>query len=207
MANDLYIPPEAQALLDHWCGDGLARGWPSESRDQLWFGFNPEQDEALRRHYGALVERALAGGLTDWSATPLGRLALVLLLDQLTRNLFRRQPRAFAGDPRAQALTLEAIATGEDEGLPVVGRVFLYMPLLHAESLALQDEAVRRFERLREQAPAFCHAELDDNLRYARLHRDIVARFGRFPHRNEALGRDSTAEERAFLTDGPRFGQ
>lgn len=207
MANDLYIPPEAQTLLDHWCGDGLIRDWPSEPLDTLWYGFQPEQDEDLRRRYGALVDQALAGGLGDWSATPLGRLALVLLLDQLTRNLFRRQARAFAGDARAQALTCEAIAMGEDEGLPVVARVFLYMPLMHAESLALQDEGVRRFERLREQAPAFCHATLDEDLRYARQHRDIVARFGRFPHRNEALGRTSTAEELAFLHDGPRFGQ
>lgn len=207
MANDLYIPPEAQTLLNHWCGDGLIRDWPSESLDTLWYGFQPEQDEDLRRRYGALVDQALAGGLGEWAATPLGRLALVLLLDQLTRNLFRRQARAFAGDARAQALTREAIAMGEDEGLPVVARVFLYMPLMHAESLALQDEGVRRFERLREQAPAFCHATLDEDLRYARQHRDIVARFGRFPHRNEALGRTSTAEELAFLHDGPRFGQ
>lgn len=207
MANDLYIPPEAKPLLEHWCGDGLTRQWPSEPRDKLWFGFDPAQDEDLRRRYGALVDDALDGGLADWAEAPLGRLALVLLLDQLPRNLFRRQARAFAGDARAQALTHQAIATGADEQLPVVGRVFLLMPLVHAESLQQQDEAVRCFERLRGQAPAFCHAALDETLRFARLHRDIVARFGRFPHRNEALGRASTTEELAFLNDGPRFGQ
>ena len=207
MTTDLYIPPQAKPLLDQWCGDGLTRHWPSEPRDKLWFGFDPAQDEDLRRRYGALVDEALAGGLADWADAPLGRLALVLLLDQLPRNLFRRQARAFAGDARAQALTHAAVASGEDERLPVVARVFLYMPLVHAESLPLQDEAVRCFERLHEQAPAFCHPTLDENLRYARLHRDIVARFGRFPHRNEALGRESTAEELAFLKDGPRFGQ
>src|SRR5690606_25841534 len=171
------------------------------------FGFDPAQDEDLRRRFGDLVEQALDGGLADWAESPLGLLALLLLLDQLPRNLYRRQTRAFAGDARAQALVQAAIAQGIDAQLPVVGRVFFYMPLVHGESLALQDQAVRCFERLRAEAPALCHESIDQNLAFARLHRDIVARFGRFPHRNAVLERENTPEETEFLRDGPRFGQ
>lgn len=201
------LPAAAQSLLDLWFGDGLTRGWPSAPRDDLWFKATPALDAELRQRFGADVEAALAGQRDDWAATPLGRLALVLLLDQLPRNLYRRQARAFAGDARAQALVAEALARGEDEALPTIARVFLYLPLTHAETLPLQHECVRRFERLRTGALPDHQADLDNNLRYAMLHRDIVARFGRFPHRNEALGRECTAEELEFLKDGPRFGQ
>jgi uncharacterized protein (DUF924 family) len=201
------LPETAQSLLDLWLGDGLERGWPSAPRNDLWFKATPAQDAELRERFGADVQAALAGQRDGWAATPRGRLALVLLLDQLPRNLFRRQPEAFAGDARAQALVQAALAAHEDEALPTIGRVFLYLPLTHAEALPLQDECVRRFERLRAEAAPERHAALEDNLRYARLHRDIVARFGRFPHRNAALGRDSSPQELEFLKDGPRFGQ
>lgn len=204
---DTALPPTAQALLDHWFADGLRHGWPSEPRGGLWFGATPAQDTDLRERFGAAVDQALAGQLNGWAATPTGRLALVLLLDQLPRNLFRGQPGAFAGDARAQALASEAVDSGQDRLLPTVGRVFLYMPFMHAEHLALQDRCVRCFEQLRADAAPERHAALDDHLRFAQLHRDIVLRFGRFPHRNAALGRATTAEEAAFLKDGPRFGQ
>lgn len=201
------IPPAARPLLDLWFGDGLQRGWPSAPRNDLWFSSTPAQDDELRAAFGADVQAALAGERDGWAATPLGRVALVLLLDQLPRNLFRRQAAAFAGDPRAQAQVQAALAAGEDATLPTIARVFLYLPLTHAESLPLQHECVRRFEGLCAAAAPGHQAALDDNLRYAVLHRDIVARFGRFPHRNDALGRECTAEELEFLKDGPRFGQ
>jgi uncharacterized protein (DUF924 family) len=201
------LPDNARALLDLWFGDGLQHGWPAAPRTDLWFNSTPEQDEQLRATFGADVQAALTGQRDAWAATPPGRLALVLLLDQLPRNLFRRQAGAFAGDARAQAQVQAALAAGEDEALPTIARVFLYLPLTHAESLPLQHECVRRFERLLATAAPERHAELDNFLRYAVLHRDIVARFGRFPHRNAALGRESTAEELEFLKDGPRFGQ
>ena len=153
------------------------------------------------------MTHAIEGGLSDWESDPHHRLALVLLLDQFTRNIHRGRPQAFAGDARAQALVTEALTQGLDARLPVVGRLFMYMPLMHAEDLALQEECVARFTMLQQQAPAPLRDTLAGNLRYAILHRDIVARFGRFPHRNAALGRPSTAEETAFLVDGPRFGQ
>ncbi|MCW5653499.1 DUF924 family protein [Hydrogenophaga sp.] len=200
-------PTGAQAVLDFWLGDGLRRGWCSDQRDDLWFGGGAELDARIRERFGDLVAQAVDGGLRGWEARIDTRLALVLLLDQFTRNAFRGQARAFAGDPRAQALVRQALAEGQDEHLATVGRVFLYMPLVHAEDLALQDQSVGHFARLCETCAPELRETLQRHLHFARLHRDIVLRFGRFPHRNAALGRHSTAEEIAFLKDGPRFGQ
>lgn len=201
------LPRAAALLLDHWFGDGLARGWPGDNRHALWFESSPAQDDALRARFGTEVDLALAGGLADWEPAAPARLALVLLLDQLPRNLFRRQARAFAGDARAQALAQDAVARGLDAALPPIGRVFLYMPFMHAEDLALQQQGVQLFQRLHDHGPPERRDALANHLRYAVLHRDIVARFGRFPHRNAALGRTDTDEEARFLIDGPRFGQ
>lgn len=200
-------PPGAQDVLDFWLGDGLERGWCSDNRDELWFGGGPELDATIRERFGPLVEQAMTGGLGDWEPQMASRLALVLLLDQFPRNMYRGQPRAFAGDARSQRLVQQALASGLDRDLATVGHVFLYMPLVHAEDLAMQDEAVARFQQLRDSRPPELQEKLDRNLHFARLHRDIVLRFGRFPHRNAALGRESTPEEEAFLRDGPRFGQ
>lgn len=197
----------AQAVLDYWFGDGLARGWPSRPMGDLWFGGGAAIDQEIRTRFGSLVEEAVDGGLAAWEAPILHRLALVILLDQFTRNVFRGQARAFAGDPRARALAGRTLAQGEDAALPTIGRVFMAMPLMHAEDLASQTACVRHFENLVQTAdPA--HAEhLQKNLASAREHRDIVAAYGRFPHRNGVLGRTSTAEEAAYLKTGKRFGQ
>ncbi|MGE0100498.1 MAG: DUF924 family protein [Hydrogenophaga sp.] len=200
-------PPGAQDVLDFWLGDGLQRGWCSDNRDALWFGGGPALDASIRERFGPLVEQAIGGGLRDWEPHIETRLALVLLLDQFPRNIHRGQPHAFAGDARAQQLVREALTSGLDQPLATVGRVFLYMPLVHAEDLAAQDESVARFQQLLDTSPAELQENLSRNLHFAKLHREIVLRFGRFPHRNAALGRTSTAEESAFLKDGPRFGQ
>ena len=194
-------------ILDFWFGDGWRLGWPSDDRNALWFGGGAEQDSGIRERFGPTVEVALDGGLDDWEQAPDSRLALVLLLDQLARNVHRGQARAFAGDGRAQRLVMHTLALGEDAELPTVGRVFLYMPLMHAESLALQEDCVLLFEALSRNSPPERQAALAGNLRAAEQHCDIVRRFGRFPHRNSVLGRANTPEEDAFLTNGPRFGQ
>lgn len=194
-------------VLDFWLGDGIHQEWPTRDLGKRWFGGGAELDAEVRARFGAAVEEAVAGGLRGWEQPPLTRLALIVLLDQFTRNIFRGQPRAFAGDARAQQLVLQTIAAGEDRALPCVGRVFLYMPLMHAESLALQDECVASFTRLIADAPEALKQRLQSNLDFARQHRDIVARFGRFPYRNAALGRADTPEEKDFLLKGPRFGQ
>jgi uncharacterized protein (DUF924 family) len=194
-------------VLDFWLGDGVQNDWPTQDLGKRWFGGGADLDAEIRARFGAAVQQAVAGGLREWEQAPLTRLALVILLDQFTRNVFRGKSQAFAGDARAQQLVQQTIQAGEDLQLPWAGRVFLYMPLMHAESLALQDECVASFARLVADAPESLKVRLQDNLDFARKHRDIVVRFGRFPYRNAALGRTDTPEEKDFLLKGPRFGQ
>ncbi len=205
--NQPNTPPTAQGVLDFWFGDGLQRDWPSDDRQALWFRGGAEQDARIRQRFGPLVETALGGGLTDWEGNLSTRLALLILLDQFTRNIHRGQARAFAGDARAQQLVLATLDAREDEALARVGRVFLCMPLMHAENLALQTRCVACFTELHQNSPLALRETLAGHLHFAVEHRDTVARFGRFPHRNAALGRESTAAEQAFLENGPRYGQ
>ncbi|MDO8387330.1 MAG: DUF924 family protein [Polaromonas sp.] len=200
-------PASPAAILDFWLGEGYASGWPSRDMGQQWFGGGAELDQQIAGRFGARVAEALAGGLGGWEADPLERLALVILLDQFPRNIHRGKAQAFAGDARAQQLVRDALAQGMDGKLPWVGRVFLYMPLMHAENLPLQEEGVRRFRQLAADAPEALRATLTSSLRFAEQHRDIIARFGRFPYRNHALDRSDTALELDFLATGPRFGQ
>ncbi|MDP1780495.1 MAG: DUF924 family protein [Hydrogenophaga sp.] len=200
-------PPTASDVLDFWFGDGLQLDWPSQDHNELWFGGGPAQDEAIRQRFGPLVDEALNGGLIEWETEPRTRLALIVLLDQLSRNVHRGQRRAFDGDARAQRITRRSIAEGMDTTLTPAGCVFLYMPLMHAEHLALQEECVARFQKLVDSSPQALRDKLNSNLRFAVVHRDIVAQYGRFPYRNAVLGRESTPEEDEFLKNGPRFGQ
>jgi uncharacterized protein (DUF924 family) len=200
-------PDSVTEVLDFWFGDGLRNDWPSNEHKALWFGGGAEQDLLIRDRFSAGVEAALDGDLTHWESRLPARLALVILLDQFSRNIYRGQARAFTGDARAQQLVLRTLEAGEDESLARVGRVFLYMPLMHAEDLALQERCVERFTALHDNSPAALREKLAGNLQFAREHRDTVLRFGRFPHRNAVLGRESSKEELAFLTNGPRYGQ
>ena len=202
-----HLPPVAAEVLHYWLADGIERDWPSAEMGKRWFGGGPEQDAEIAAQFGPLVEAALDGDLVEWKSTPLTRLALVIVLDQFTRNVYRGQAKAFSGDGRAQQLVLQSLALDQDQALPRVGRVFFYMPLMHAEALALQDECVSRFEAMVKGSPPELSETLQGNLRFAREHRDIIQRFGRFPHRNAAMGRASTPEEITFLETGPRFGQ
>ena len=201
------LPPVAAEVLRYWLADGVEQDWPSTQMSKRWFGGGVEQDAEIDAEFGPLVAAALDGDLVDWESSPLTRLALVIVLDQFTRNVFRGQAKAFSGDARAQQLVLQSLALDQDQALPRVGRVFFYMPLMHAEALALQDECVSRFEALVKDSPPELTETLQGNLRYAREHRDIIQRFGRFPHRTAAMGRSSTPEEITFLETGPRFGQ
>lgn len=197
-----------QEILDYWFGDDHAAPWPAKALSRRWFLSNPAQDAEIRERFGDLVEAALQRELVEWERAAPSRLALILLLDQFTRNLFRGEARAFAGDHRAATLTLEGLSTGMQRSLPLAGQVFFCMPLMHAEEPELQAQSVACFERLHEQAPPTLKETLRSNLDFAHEHRDLIARFGRFPHRNDALGRESSAEERAFLADnGKRYGQ
>lgn len=199
--------PLWQQVLDFWFADGLDRGWPTQNMSRLWFRADRSVDQGIEEQFGHLVEAALCSELVDWEARPQSRLALILLLDQFTRNIHRGSGQAFAGDHRAVTLVLEGLARGMDRELPWIGRVFFLMPLMHAEDEDLQQRCVQEFESLQAQAPADIAEKIAGNVAFAREHRDIVLRFGRFPHRNQALGRESSEDEKAFLENGPRYGQ
>ncbi|WP_434559156.1 DUF924 domain-containing protein [Pseudomonas sp. Z5-35] len=193
-----------QPLLDWWFGSANTPDEIAADKGKLWFGKG--HDRQAQERFGALVEQALAGGLTEWAQRPEGWLALVLLLDQLPRMIFRDTPRSFSGDLRAQALVAQGLAAGFDRHLKPIQRVFIYLVLEHCENLAVQNEAVSRFIDLVREQPEAQRAVFEDNLDYAERHQKIIARFGRFPHRNAVLGRESTAEEMEFLKrPGSRF--
>jgi len=185
-------PSEAGDVVDFWFGPPGSPEFGTARKS--WFVKDAAFDATIRERFGALVERALRGELATWGDKPRSALAQVLLLDQFTRNAFRGTARAFAGDARALAAASRMVGERQDESLPAFMRGFVYLPFEHAEGLAMQDEAIRLFTKLVNDAP-----EQADMLDYAHRHRVVIERFGRFPHRNEALGRQSTAEELAFV--------
>ncbi|MEJ2401587.1 MAG: DUF924 domain-containing protein [Xanthomonadales bacterium] len=194
-------------LLDTWFGDTLANPAAAGDRMGWWFGADERRDAELGARFGGLVEDCAAGRCNDWLEEPDGRLALIIALDQLPRNLFRGTARAFAYDPLTAALCMAAAMTGQDQRLAPLQRMFLYMPLQHFEDLAAQEVGVALYTQVADERPE-TGLFRDGFLKYARLHRDIIARFGRFPHRNAVLGRENTAEESDYLAgDAPRFGQ
>ncbi|MEB0227912.1 DUF924 family protein [Pseudomonas sp. 10S4] len=195
-----------QPLLEWWFGSSESPDDVAADKGKLWFGKRDSQDLEAQTRFGDWVEQALAGGLTDWAQRPEGWLALVLLLDQLPRMIFRDTPKSFSGDLRAQALVAQGIAADFDRQLRPIQRVFIYLVFEHCENLAVQNEAVSRFIELVAQQPEADRTVFADNLDYAERHQKVIARFGRFPHRNAVLGRESTAEELAFLSGpGSRF--
>ena len=190
-----------QPLLDWWFGSAEKPADIVADTGKLGFGKRDSQDLEARERFGDLVEQALAGGLTEWAQRPQGWLALVLLLDQLPRMLYRETPKSFAGDLRAQALVAQGIAADFDRQLPAMQRSFIYLVFEHCENLAVQNEAISRFAALQDEQPPEDRPVFADQLDYAERHQKIIARFGRFPHRNRILGRESTPEELAFLRE------
>lgn len=189
MPNTVVGPAD---VLSFWFGD-------SEEPREEWFKKSDAFDAQVRTRFGDAFEHAASGDLDSWKATPRGRLALVVLLDQLSRNAFRGTPRSFEQDERALSLALEGIDAGEDRTLAPLERTFLYMPLMHAENRRAQARSVPLFEQLARHAPVQVAGYLASAADFARKHRDIVERFGRFPHRNAILERTSTSEEHEFL--------
>lgn len=185
---------EARAVLDCWFGApdtstfGQAR--------KRWFSRDEAFDAMLLERFGALIDPARKGSLDSWTQTPLGALALVIVLDQFSRNCHRNTPRAFAGDHQALRIAKQMIASGADRLLPTVHhRAFAYLPFEHDETLASQHESLRLFKQLKAEPGGVSY--YSSALRHAR----IIERFGRFPHRNALLGRPSTDEETAFLKE------
>ncbi len=199
-ADTSSLPVRARALLDFWFG-------PADHPErfhhkQIWFRSTPEFDAAVQANFAADHERAEAGAYTAWEEAPLAALAQVMLLDQVPRNIFRSTPRAFASDHHALAAANRALARGFDQAVPAAWRVFFYLPLEHSEVLGDQ----RRGLDLLLALPPVEGRGGDGKM--SRLHFEIIERFGRFPHRNAILGRESTPEELAFLVECEhRFGQ
>ena len=197
---------QPQSLLAFWFG--AARRDPDRigERMGLWFKPTASDDAAVGERFGPIMQRAASGQLTDWMPSPAGRLALILSLDQAPRVIFRRQAEAFAHDGQALALALAGIDAGIDRGLGLAERAFFYMPLQHSEDPLVQAQSVRRYEALANDHPE--HADIAKGfVKHAQDHAAIIERFGRYPHRNAALGRESTESELAYLEKGPRFGQ
>ncbi len=193
------VDARAAEVLRYWFGDAATDAEVIATNGARWFRGGDAVDADIRSRFSDLHARAAGGQLDDWLATPQGRLALVIVIDQFSRNLFRGDARAFAHDARARDWVVDGLDAGVDRALRPIERVFFYLPLEHSESLADQDRCVALFAALRDEVPASLHAAFDGYLDYARRHRDVIARFDRFPHRNAVLGRASTAGEAEYL--------
>jgi uncharacterized protein (DUF924 family) len=204
---------EARSVREFWFGQLPLSASALEQRMRFWFGAEPSElrqrrDQQIRVRFGALFEKAIAGELGSWADGPRRRLSLILVLDQFPRNMFRGSARAFAYDGAALGLTLSGMQSAADGALDIVERLFFYMPLQHAENSEVQDESVAAYRRLISEVPQELGAIFAGALRSAENHRQIIVRFGRFPHRNLALARASTPEEEEWLRKGGEsFGQ
>jgi uncharacterized protein (DUF924 family) len=204
----------AHEVLEFWFGADA--GSPAfdpaklEERSKFWFGGDgPEagkaRDADIRARLEPLLERAARGELAGWAASPKRRLALIILFDQVPRNAYRGTAAAFAFDREALALTVEGMQIAADAALDALERIFFYLPLEHAESLEAQDAAVAAFERLVREAPPHLREFCAYTATYAHKHRDLIVKFGRFPHRNAMLKRESTPEEKSWLEAHPNY--
>lgn len=190
----------SEEVLEYWFGPSDDPAEVFAAQSQRWFRGGAAVDAEIEARFGDTMKAALAGELDGWLEAPRSCMAAVILLDQFTRNVFRGTPQAFSGDPQALAAAEHAIHAGYEAKLGVHHRSFLYIPFEHSERLAVQDRGVAHYVRLiEEDGPCLDRAKLFHD--YAIQHRDIIARFGRFPHRNGILGRQSTAEEIEFLKE------
>jgi uncharacterized protein (DUF924 family) len=195
-------------IVQFWLGSALDGPEIAYARRDWWYNGGAAVDDEIRDRFGTIVPRACRRELMDWRETPNGAFALILLLDQFTRNLYRNSPDAYLGDASAFEVVNHAIGNKLDLDLHPVCRIWLYHPFHHAESLEEQERGGVLLQQVRASASSEWHRYIDRSIRGWRRHRDIVARFGRFPHRNAVLGRISTADECAFLAEnGENFGQ
>lgn len=182
-------------ILNYWFGELNEHGMPKDAKYDLWFGKSEETDKYLTEEYKDLLESAKRCELDDWKNEPDSLVALIVLLDQFSRNIYRDTPGMFAAD--CQALELAKLSLGFE--LPTIYKVFTYMPFMHSEDLEEQNKCVELFEDLVDKTDGEAKESVKNNLDYAIQHRDIVEKYGRFPHRNEILGRESTEDEMEYL--------
>lgn len=200
--------PNIRRVLDFWFQPD-SRDQPTvDSRMDRWFTADPVTDALIRTEFAGLVDQASKGQLDGWAGTPDGRLALIVLLDQFRRNIYRGTPKAFSRDPQALKLCVEGAMKGDYKALGPFQQAFYFMPLQHAESLKIQERSVRIYEGMVSGVSPTLKATFATFAQFAELHHDIIESFGRFPHRNRVLGRTNTPEESEYLEAGaPAFGQ
>jgi uncharacterized protein (DUF924 family) len=200
----------ANDILEFWFGQGPMNPARLTERNRFWFGGDgPEagaaRDAQIRASLEPMLERAARGEFASWAGSPKRRLALIILYDQVPRNAYRDTPAAFAFDREALALSVEGIQLAADAALGPWERLFFYLPLEHAESIDAQDAAVAAITRNAAEAPPEYRDWCEGLVYYANKHRDLIALFGRFPHRNPVLGREDTPEEKAWLAEHPHY--
>jgi len=196
------------AITAFWLGPALESPDQAIARKDFWYRGGPAVDAEIRQRFGPQVDEACAGGLAEWEGSSEGAFAMILLLDQFTRNLFRGTADAWKGDPRAFQIVNRAIEARLDRALHPVERIWLYHPFHHSERLADQDRGLEILRALRDEAEPAWQPYVEQSIKGWTRHRNIVAEFGRFPHRNLILGRESTPAEQAYIDGGgENFGQ
>ncbi len=197
-----------EEVLSFWFMEKTLSAPQIDGRMDTWFGEDPVFDEEIAKEFADDIEKASDGKLDHWAHEPRGRLALILLLDQFRRNIFRNTAQAFETDKAALKLCVEGAIEKKDKGLTPIHKAFFYMPLQHAESRKAQAKAREVYHRLAEAVSPTYKETFETIAQFADLHADIVERFGRFPHRNKLLNRENSTEEEEYLAgDGPSFGQ
>lgn len=192
---------DRERILDFWFGELAGADRIPPERLRLWFGGEEETDRQVRERFETTLHKAIRGESDDWPRTSRGALALIILLDQFPRHIHRNSPLAYACDHKALGVCLEGLSRRQDRSLSVMERAFFYLPLEHAENVDMQKLSVQSFETLLEDSPEVMKETCESFLDYAVRHREIIERFGRFPHRNAVLGRPSTEEEEMFLKE------
>jgi uncharacterized protein (DUF924 family) len=199
---------EIKEVLDYWFSDSDLDSLTLDSRMDRWFGSSSDLDAEIVERFGELVDKASGDELDAWAEEPEGRLALIILLDQFRRNIYRGKSEAFTKDKKALKICIEGTMSGVHKNLSPEQRLFFFMPLQHAESLKIQEKSVSIYNALAGSVSDTLRETFETCAQFAELHRDIVAEFGRFPHRNAVLGRENTEAESAYLSeDAPSFGQ
>ena len=199
---------ESERVLDFWFEGSTADTIAFQQQFKRWFAGGEDFDKSIEREFSELMEQAENGSLDAWAETASSRLALILILDQFFRNVHRGTEKAFRFDEAACALAVDGVKTGMDKELSRLERVFFYMPFQHAEDMGIQKLSIEKFGELVSEAPEESKAAYRNTLDFAKKHLDIIARFGRFPHRNAVLNRTPTKEEEDYLASGgDSFGQ
>lgn len=197
-----------EKILSFWFKEQELSAPQIDRRMDIWFGEDPVFDHDIEKEFADDIEKASEGKLDHWADEAHGRLALIILIDQFRRNIYRGTLKAFSHDKVALKLCVEGAVQKKDKGLTPIQRVFFYMPLQHAESRKVQAKSLELYEKLAESVSPTLQETFLTVAQFAELHKDIIDQFGRFPHRNTLLGRENTPEEDEYLAgDSPDFGQ